>query len=243
MNTFTNTLRRGFTVTPNAVIQNPDLTPQARWLYGYIASMADDWQFFHDPIMKNARWSDETLSKYLKELMDFGLITREERRVNGMFNGWDYTIHAEPATVPGFFRGGKKPGRKKSEVINTNDNKPLYTRTREIEWSTDHEVRAAQALKALQAYLKDNPGRWRQLADDARSELTSKDFVAELKLWVGHNNHDGGYEIMTSPVKALTSGPGNFTMWLSRDFCRAKYKKEPQPGAAAELKYSPPEKR
>lgn len=225
--TVRNTLKKAFSVIPNEVIQNPSLSPQARFLYAYMASMSPEWEFYHVPLMANTGWSSDTLSKYLNELLDFGYLTREERRVGGMFAGWDYTIHAEPVTVPEKNRNGKKPERKNSEVINTNT-----LSLKEIPvFDPDPEVRIMAAKRHLLDHFREHPGRAKEILNAVRLSLSKEQFYFELDDWLEHSSDS--QQIICSPVKALTSGPGNFKGWLRKPWCIQKYTTKPEQSRAA----------
>lgn len=244
-NTLHNRIRREFTVTPNALIQDSERTPQARFLYTYMASKPDDWVFYSEYLMSNTGWSDETLSKYLKELLDSGWLSRTERRVGGMFAGWDYTLHEVP-TVPEKNRAGILPGRKKSD--HTKKETPSLKRIEEISWDADPEKRISEAYRVIAEKLKETPRRWKELAQEARNPLNAEQFKVELKDWLRHNADT--QQIICNPVKSLTSGPGNFLGWLNKPWCLDKYTEKPQgrtrertAGEAPVIKYQPPKAR
>lgn len=97
MNNIRNNIRKGFTVTPNDLINDDTLTPQARFLFVYMASKPDDWKFIQEPMAKGLGWSLPTLRKYLEELIDAGWISRERQRVDGKFDSFDYTLNPSPS--------------------------------------------------------------------------------------------------------------------------------------------------
>lgn len=242
-----NTLRRDFTVAPNALIQDPEITPQARALFVFMASMPIDWEFYHAPIMANMKWGDETLAKYLQELLNAGWMTREERRQAGMFAGWDYALHSQPVTVPEKNRAGKKPGRKKLDVQKIHSiNLPLHARE-EIPWQADPEQRMRSAWSALVAALNLQPKRWKEIANEAQNPLPKEAFGTELKDWLRF--HSDNWNIICNPVRSLTSRPGNFISWLAKPYCREKYAEKVQPNQAGGqdpapvVYYEPPKKR
>lgn len=97
MNNVRNNIRKDFTVTPNALINDDDLTPQARFLFVYMASKPDDWKFVQEPMAKNLGWSLPTLRKYLEELIASGWMSRERQRIDGKFDTFDYTLNPSPS--------------------------------------------------------------------------------------------------------------------------------------------------
>jgi hypothetical protein len=126
MNTFRNNIKCNFSIIPNSVIQDDELSDRARFLFCYMATKPDDWQFYQKPLAKALGYSLETLRKYLDELLESGWLMRETRRgERGRFDTYDYTLlespyRKNPDTVKDGH--GKTPTRKKSVLTN---NRPI----------------------------------------------------------------------------------------------------------------------
>lgn len=103
-----------FTVAPNALIQDATISPQARFLYVYMASMPDDWEFYMGPLASKMQMTLKTLRKYMQELETTGWLTNDGQKVkNGIFGANQYTIHAA-STVGQNLPYGKKSASEKS---------------------------------------------------------------------------------------------------------------------------------
>ena len=116
-----NNVRKDFTIIPNALINDDERSDRARFLFIYMASKPDDWDFYQEPLAKSLGYSVDTLRKYISELMDAGWMTREERRDEGKFDSYDYTLLPSPCgknTDTVKYRHGKKPERGNSELYN-----------------------------------------------------------------------------------------------------------------------------
>lgn len=107
----------------------------------------------------------------------------------------------------------------------------LPTREEEIEsfenpnpivWGNGTEVRLQKAQATLKAYFEKFPGRWKEIADQARNECGESQFFDELDAWI--RRHADNLMITQDPVKALTSGQNLFISWLSKPWCREQYK-------------------
>lgn len=100
MNRIKNNLTREFTVVPNELINDRGVSPQARFLFVYMASKHDGWSFNNTDLAKAMCIKDDkTITKYLKELLFSGWIAREDGpRVGGRFTCYNYTLHATPST-------------------------------------------------------------------------------------------------------------------------------------------------
>ena len=121
MNKLNNKIKENFTTIPNSVIRNKSLSDRARFLFCYMASMPNDWQFYQSAMAKELNYSKDTLRKYMEELLATGYLIREQRREKGKFDSYDYTINFSPCmentdTVKN--GSGKIPNREKSTITN-----------------------------------------------------------------------------------------------------------------------------
>ena len=135
MNKLNNEIKKNYTIIPNDIIRNKLLSDRARFLFCYMASMPDDWNFYQGVMAKELNMNKDTLRKYLDELIEHGYIIREQRRIEGKFDSYDYTINFIPQpkktdTVKN--RNGKKPiwenstlTKKDFEQRNINTNKDI----------------------------------------------------------------------------------------------------------------------
>lgn len=88
-----------FTVAPNELIQDNEMSAQARFIYVYMASKPDNWEFYMGPLATQLQMNIKTLRKYMAELESRGWLTNEGQ-INhaGKFGSNRYTIHATPCT-------------------------------------------------------------------------------------------------------------------------------------------------
>jgi predicted transcriptional regulator len=119
MNKLNNKIKENFTTIPNSIIRNKNLSDRARFLFCYMASMPNDWQFYQSAMAKELNYSKDTLRKYMEELLATGYLIREQRREKGKFDSYDYTINFSPFmentnTVKN--GSGENPTREKSTV-------------------------------------------------------------------------------------------------------------------------------
>ena len=121
------------------------------------------------------------------------------------------------------------PTDNNTSIISTTSNNSLPTREEKpfenpnpIVWGDGTEVRLQKAQATLKAYFEKFPGRWKEIADQARNECGETQFFDELNAWI--RRHAGNLMITQDPVKALTSGQNLFISWLSKPWCREQYK-------------------
>jgi hypothetical protein len=123
MNKLNNKIKDNFTIIPNDIIRNKNLSDRARFLFCYMASMPDEWKFYQGVMAKELGYTKDTLRKYIEELLQTGYLNREQRRETGKFDSYDYTLNFSPCmenTDTVKIRHGKNPSREKSSLINTN---------------------------------------------------------------------------------------------------------------------------
>lgn len=121
MNKLNNDIKKNFTIIPNDIIRNKNISDRARFIFCYMASMPDDWKFYQGAMAKELGYTKDTLRKYIEELLTTGYLHREQRREEGKFDSYDYTLNFTPSgkkadTVK--IRNGEKPTREKSTLTN-----------------------------------------------------------------------------------------------------------------------------
>jgi len=123
MNKLNNKIKDNFTIIPNEIIRNKNISDRARFIFCYMASMPDDWKFYQGVMAKELGYTKDTLRKYIEELLETGYLDREQRREVGKFDSYDYTLNFSPCTKNTDtvkIRDGKNPLREKSSLTNTN---------------------------------------------------------------------------------------------------------------------------
>jgi len=214
---------------PNALINDEDLSTQARFLFVYLSSKPDDWSFYQKPICKNFGWSADTFRKYVKELAKSGWICREQNRdENNRFKSYQYTLNQEPV------RKISEPNLDK-EVLETkkDDDKTPPPHLNQF----DDRIQQPQPLKANKQILTDcaADGFWRETICSTsyigKRNLTESEFDTLL-------NHF--YQINTAEGKRWHTDrnfKSHFRNWLLKvpaakilaDLNRTKIRHQPEP--------------
>jgi hypothetical protein len=124
MNKVTNKTKKFFTQIPNDLIRNSSISDRARFLYCYMSSMAEEWQFYQSKMAKDLGYSKDTLRKYLDELVSTGYLKRTQKRSElGRFDSFDYVIDFIPNpdfTVSEKTRNGESPKRENPTLKKNN---------------------------------------------------------------------------------------------------------------------------
>jgi hypothetical protein len=169
MNTCTNKTKKFFTQIPNELIRNSSISDRARFLYCYMSSMAEEWQFYQSKMAKDLGYSKDTLRKYLDELVSTGYLKRTQKRSElGRFDSFDYVIDFIPNpdfTVSEKTRNGESPKREnpvlknknfKEEKIIKNNNFKEYSENSN-EFLPDEEINEFSNFSKVETQSKVNP--------------------------------------------------------------------------------------
>ena len=70
-------LQSNFTIADNRIMQNSQLSFEARGLYLYMISLPDGWEFSEARLAKNGGIGLDKCKRILKELFEIGLVKRE----------------------------------------------------------------------------------------------------------------------------------------------------------------------
>lgn len=92
--------RGGWTSVPNSLLRSPKLSMEARWLWSYFNSHSDNFKPSFATIQAAAGCGRDRLYKILNELIEAGLLHREqEEQVGGKFGVTTYSLMF-PQVIP-----------------------------------------------------------------------------------------------------------------------------------------------
>lgn len=94
MNHIKNHIRDDYTTIPNKLIRQVGLNVLAKYIYAYLASMSDDWEFKTYDLCKRLGMNEKTFVKYRNQLVHEGWLFIEPQRnaENGTFSPKTYHI-------------------------------------------------------------------------------------------------------------------------------------------------------
>lgn len=107
---------KGFESINRDLIFDNSLSDRARFVYIYMSAKPEDWDFYVSYMCKELGYSEDTLRKYIKELIESGWLAKEnqQKKENGMFGPVRYVIKRNAGsygdvnfTVREKFRDGK----------------------------------------------------------------------------------------------------------------------------------------
>ncbi len=117
-----------FTILSNVGLKDNRISAKATGLLAYMLSLPDDWIFYESELVKHFTDGKESIRTGLKELENFGYLTRVQGREKGKFSSNDWTISDEPTTFPPCTDNPStaKPTTDKQTLLSTNSTKDLY---------------------------------------------------------------------------------------------------------------------
>ena len=131
-----NSIKSNYTIVPNGFINDKTLTPQAKYVFIYMLSKPDDWEFFVDSMSKEIGFGKDTLRKYIAELELSGWVIKVGQvKDDGRFAGVEYILSEAKSYQDSTetkisdtenFRHGEFPTRKKSDTEKIVPTKYIY---------------------------------------------------------------------------------------------------------------------
>lgn len=86
-----------YTIIDNNIFKNKKLTLKAKGMICTMLSLPDSWVFSEEGLKELSNDSRTSIRSTLKELMEYGYLTRKQLKDNnGKFTNMEYTIYEEP---------------------------------------------------------------------------------------------------------------------------------------------------
>lgn len=92
-------LINGWTGIPNILIRDQRLSIEARWLWTFIHSHQGTFVLRMAQMQEAAGVGRDKMRSMIKELIELGYMTREQKVENNVYGLWIYTMH-NPSSVP-----------------------------------------------------------------------------------------------------------------------------------------------
>lgn len=129
-----------FTIIPNSIIMNPNISWKAKVIMAYLLSRPDNWEFYRQEIETRATDRRDSVQSGIKELESNGYLARVPKRGDkGRMDGWEWHIFEDGNGNTFQPKDGSTEGREtrqtdippdgKPATINTEKNKTNNTNT------------------------------------------------------------------------------------------------------------------
>ena len=188
MGNFNNELKN-YQNIPRDLIFDSAISDRARFVFCYMASKKEDWDFYLKPMAKEIGYSEDTLRKYINELVSSGWLSKGKQvcNENGTFGAVKYTLHSKKTdtvnTDTEKYRYGETMPLKERDNIKKIDNikerKKIEDKSSIEKVPTDLDWRASFSI-------------YKQLVFEARNQLK---YDNEFKTQMAKYNPNADYEL------------------------------------------------
>lgn len=129
-----NSIRKDFTIIPNQLINDANLSRDSRFMFVYLCSKPDNWKYHNSVIERELNCSKDSRIKYMKELAESGWISIEQKRgEGGSFAENNIILNPFPKFVNGVVKKLQPEktvaGKNGSRKITTHNNTDLFNNT------------------------------------------------------------------------------------------------------------------
>lgn len=162
-----NKVADGYQIIPRELIFDGTISDRARFVYCFMASKPEGWDFFLEPMAKEVGYSKDTLRKYINELVDGGWLVRgEQANTNGLFGAVCYELQPTKFTDTEKYRHGKNPTQDNIDIIDNIDKHSMNVnkKEKEIDKSISKKTKKSPSFPFLEELL--NLGVDKQIAED-----------------------------------------------------------------------------
>ena len=139
---------KNFTTINNEFIFNKDMSLKAKGLLCHLLALPNDWKLYVEEVEKWHKDKRDSVYTCFKELIKLGYVERTQKRSDGKFKGYDYTVYEKPNTEkPNTEKPNtEKPNTEKQQLLKTNNTKNLIklktnsNKTKGFEFETLEEL-------------------------------------------------------------------------------------------------------
>lgn len=188
-----NKVAQGYQIIPRELVLDSTISDRARFVYCFMASKPDDWDFFLEPMAKEIGYSIDTLRKYIKELVESGwLVKGEQENENGRFGSVYYELMTTKFSDTEIFRHGKTHIQDiidNKEIIDkhsTNVNKEEKEIDKSISKKRDFGIDLSIVPEPLLEIVID----WLEYKKERRESYKPRGFQSFVKTFVRDCNND-----------------------------------------------------
>ena len=147
-----------FTVVDNHFIRDDNLSWKAKGLLVYLLHLPNDWVVSISDLKNRATNGRDSTSNGIQELIEKGYVTRVQIKVEGRFNGYEYTVREYPFTENPLMENPTLLSTKElsTKELSTKDNVQLnkLNESFEIFWKQYNKKKAKKKCLAKWKLLK-----------------------------------------------------------------------------------------
>lgn len=159
-----------YQVIPRELIFDNTLSDRARFVYCYMASKPNNWEFFMTPMAKEIGYSVDTLRKYINELIESGWLIKGEQKNDGLFGAVTYTLNSTKISDTEKIRYGEMPTQHNRDNRQNTDKKQKEEREESLSKKDElfEECWEAYRRKGSKANAKPY---WKKLTEEEKNRV------------------------------------------------------------------------
>lgn len=93
MSRIINSIKKNYTIIPNEVLGDKNLSLKAKGLISYLISLPVDWEIYKSELKNHFKDGKDSINSAFDELINAGYIIQEEKdKQKGQFGGYNYVI-------------------------------------------------------------------------------------------------------------------------------------------------------
>ena len=90
-------IQKNYGITPNEILNNPNISIKAKGMFGYLQSKPDGWAFSEARILSQMKEGRVAIHSTIKELEEAGYLQRVPvKNKKGQWDGYDYILYENP---------------------------------------------------------------------------------------------------------------------------------------------------
>lgn len=159
-----------YQVIPRELIFDNTLSDRARFVYCYMASKPNNWEFFMTPMAKEIGYSVDTLRKYINELIESGWLIKGEQKNDGLFGAVTYTLNSTKISDTKKNRYGEIPTQHNRDNRQNTDKKQKEEREESLSKKDELFEECWKAYRRKGSKSK-SKSYWNKLKDDEKNRV------------------------------------------------------------------------
>lgn len=160
-----------FWVTPNSLLNDPNISFKAKWIYAYIQSKPDDWNFSTERIANDATEWRDAVRTWMQELEKAGYLRRSQIKNERWLFEMQYELFDESIDLSADEPSEDKPSEDNSPTDNPASNKERDTK-KEIQKKIQENIfifwneKWVKEHKKIDSFIKHIDKRLKQFSEE-----------------------------------------------------------------------------
>lgn len=193
-------IEKDFTVIPNEIIRNKEMSMNSKMLLITMLSLPPDWDFSINGLKSIVKEGRDTVRNALQEIEKYGYLTRNRvRNDNGTLVGYEYTVYQYPVekSKRTYKNKSDKPKTEKPTSVKPTSDKP--STDFQIQYNTDIKLNKDNIFrKEFELIIDDNKKDAFELSNDSMDALKPNGYKEMASKY--NNKNDYSEEELTTYI-------------------------------------------